>query len=46
MQAAEMSFLQRGAGLSLRDRGRSSTIRKEELYHPGGGAPPSGRSSE
>ena len=36
MQAAEMSFLQRGAGLSLRDRGRSSTIRREELHHPEG----------
>jgi len=33
IQVAEMSFLQRGAGLSLRDRGRSSTIRGEELHH-------------
>ena len=46
IQAAEMSFLQRRAGLSLRDGGRSSTIRREELHHPEGGAPPSrGRSS-
>ena len=35
-QAAEMSLLQRGAGLSLRDRGRSSTMRGEELHHPDG----------
>ena len=34
IQAAEMSFLQRGTGLSLRDRGRSSTIWKELGVEP------------
>jgi len=34
IQAAETSFLQRGAGLSLRDRGRSSTIRGELGVEP------------
>jgi len=41
-----MSFIQRGAGLSLRDRGRSPIIRGEEPHHPEGGAPSSGGSSE
>jgi len=34
IQAAEMDFLQRVAGLSLRDKGRSSTIRRELGVEP------------
>ncbi|XP_075312613.1 uncharacterized protein LOC142373295 [Odontesthes bonariensis] len=51
IQAAEISFLQRGRGLEIEgvappSRGRSSTIQEEELHNPGGGAPQSsGRSS-